>query len=146
MDVQACLLTSEPDPNMAKGSMDGNCPGFGWKTVCQLQPARSVSSVVQLTWEPFIPPHAVVLMVAAVPVDSALAFPMQTSLNDGVVAPGSPGAVASLPSGGAAAGSTAHGTHLANLPPELISSFIGPGGRTVKALRQRHGNCKVICL
>jgi hypothetical protein len=140
MDVRACLLTS-PVPQL--GGMDGAFPNFGWKTVCQLQPAHGVSSVVQLDWAPAEIPHAVVLMVAAVAGNSDVVYPVQTSLNDGAVAPGSPGVAASMPSGGAAA-PTAHGTHIGNIPAELVGSFIGPKGNNVKALCQRHGNCKVI--
>jgi hypothetical protein len=128
--------------------MDGACPGFGWKTVCQLQPARAVAAVVSLNWAPFSLAHAVVLMVAAVPGDSAPAFPVQLALNDGPIAPGSPGVPFS--GGGAAYGAASgaptqapHGTHIANMPQSLISAFIEPGGRNVKAMCQQYGNCKV---
>lgn len=148
MDVRACLLPSAPAAGTAQYAMDGACPDFGWKTVCQLQPARAVSAVVSLNWAPFSLAHAVVLMVAAVAGDSAPAFPVQTALNDGAVAPGSPGGPVS--SGAAAYGAPSgaptqapHGTHIANMPQSLISAFIGPQGRNVKAMCQQHGNCKV---
>ena len=137
MDLQAALQTSP-------GCPDGQCPGFSWKWICRLGGGGSITSISTLDWTPFAPahvPHSIVLMMGVFPSTEShaeLGSVFSTNLNDagGPLAAAAPHAAA----GGGGGGGV---THVANLPANMISSFIGPAGRSVKALQIRHGHCKI---
>jgi hypothetical protein len=131
MDVLACIKPTA-------GAVDGEEP-FTWKKVAELHPTLSLVAIISLDWHAQGIPEGVVLMLSAVAQGSADVL-IRTSMLDEATPSSAPFAAANQ--GGGAAASP--GVHIATLPMNMISAFIGTKGANVKELSRRYGqSCRI---